>query len=184
MLFIHTSEIIRGGGIKMIHEYKGYKPEIHESCYISESADVIGRVRMKKNANVWYGTVIRGDGNEIEIGENTNIQDNCTVHINTNMPTKIGNYVTVGHGAIIHACTIGDYVLVGMGAIVLDGAVVGNNVIIGAGSLVPPGKTIPDNSLVMGSPAKVIREITDEEKEHFKTSADNYVLLAKTHNIK
>jgi carbonic anhydrase/acetyltransferase-like protein (isoleucine patch superfamily) len=168
----------------MIREYQGYQPDIHESCYISESADVIGRVKIKKNANIWYGTVIRGDGNEIEIGENTNIQDNCTVHINHNMPTKIGDYVTVGHGAIVHACTIGNYVLVGMGAIVLDGSVIGDNVIIGAGSLIPPGKNIPNNSLVMGSPAKVVRELTDEENASLKTSAENYVLLANSHHVK
>ncbi len=168
----------------MIRGYQGHQPDIHESCYISESADIIGRVKIKKDANIWYGTVIRGDGNEIEIGENTNIQDNCTVHINHNMPTKIGDYVTVGHGAIVHACTIGNYVLVGMGAIVLDGAVIGDNVMIGAGSLIPPGKNIPSNSLVMGSPAKVIRELTEEEKVNLKISAENYVILAKSHHVK
>ncbi|KXG76999.1 gamma carbonic anhydrase family protein [Thermotalea metallivorans] len=165
----------------MILEYQGNKPQIHESCYIAENAVVIGRVNMKKNANVWYGTVIRGDGNEITIGENTNIQDNCTVHINDDMPTVIGDYVTVGHGAIVHACTIGNCVLVGMGAIVLDRAEIGDYVIIGAGSLIPPGKKIPSNSLVVGSPAKVIRGLTEEEKEHLRRSAEKYVQLANAH---
>ncbi|SHI51475.1 Carbonic anhydrase or acetyltransferase, isoleucine patch superfamily [Geosporobacter subterraneus DSM 17957] len=165
----------------MILEYKGIKPDIDESCYISENATVIGRVKMKKNANVWYGTVIRGDDNHITIGENTNIQDNCTVHINKNMPTVIGDYVTVGHNAIIHACHIGNYVLVGMGAIVLDGAEIGDHVIIGSGSLVPPGKKIPSNSLVMGSPAKIVRELTEEDRKQLESSALNYVEMANNH---
>ena len=165
----------------MILKYQGIEPNIDDSCYISENATVIGRVTMKKNANVWYGTVVRGDGNHITIGENTNIQDNCTVHINENMPTLIGDYVTVGHGAIIHACTIGNYVLVGMGAIVLDGAEIGDHVSIGSGSLVPPGKKIPPNSLVMGSPAKVVRELTEEDREKLKVSALNYVEMANNH---
>ncbi len=165
----------------MILKYQGIEPNIDDSCYISENATVLGRVTMKKNASVWYGTVVRGDGNHITIGENTNIQDNCTVHINENMPTLIGDYVTVGHGAIIHACTIGDYVLVGMGAIVLDGAEIGDHVIIGSGTLVPPGKKIPPNSLVMGSPAKIVRELTEEDREKLKVSALNYVEMANNH---
>lgn len=165
----------------MIIAYQGYKPEIDESCYISDNATIIGRVALKKNANIWYGTVIRGDENYIVIGENTNIQDNCTVHIAKDFPTIIGDDVTVGHGAIVHACTVGNRVLVGMGAIILNGAVVGDDVIIGAGSLIPPGKRIPSNSLVMGSPAKVVRELTEEDRKKLKDSALHYVTLANEH---
>ncbi|WZL71535.1 gamma carbonic anhydrase family protein [Clostridiaceae bacterium 35-E11] len=165
----------------MIIAYQGHKPEIDESCYVSDNATIIGYVKIKKNANIWYGTVIRGDDNHIIIGENTNIQDNCTVHIASDFPTIIGDDVTVGHGAIVHACTIGNRVLVGMGAIILNGAVIGNDVIIGAGSLIPPGKEIPSNSLVMGSPAKVVRELTEKDREKLKDSALHYVALANKH---
>ena len=167
----------------MILSYKVYNPEIHYTCYVSANAVVVGRVTVKKNASIWYGTVIRGDESSIEIGENTNVQDNCTIHINRNMPTKIGDNVTIGHGAIIHACTIGNNVLVGMGAIVLDGAVIDDDVIIGAGSLVPPGKHIPANSLVMGSPAKLVRELNEGDKKSIKQSAEHYVEIAKNHKI-
>jgi carbonic anhydrase/acetyltransferase-like protein (isoleucine patch superfamily) len=163
----------------MIKEYKGHRPDIHESCYIAENATIIGRVNLKRNVNIWPGAVIRGDDSYITIGENTNIQDNCIIHINIDEPTIIGDFVTVGHGAIVHACTIGENVLVGMGAIILDGAEIGENVIIAAGSLVPPGKKIPPNSLVMGSPAKITRELTQEDIVKIRDSALYYVELAK-----
>ncbi|NLM44113.1 MAG: gamma carbonic anhydrase family protein [Clostridiales bacterium] len=162
----------------MIIEYKGHKPDIHESCFIAENATVIGRVKINKNSSIWFGTVVRGDGNYITIGENTNIQDNCTIHINSDQPTIIGDNVTAGHGAIIHACTVGNNVLIGMGATILDGAEIGDNVIIGAGALVPPNKKIPSNSMVMGMPARIVRELTDEEKVAISVSAQHYVELA------
>lgn len=163
----------------MIIEYCGNKPDVHESCFVAENASIIGRVELKKDASIWYGTVIRGDGNYISVGENTNIQDNCTVHINGNNPTIIGDNVTIGHGAIVHACTIGNNVLVGMGAIVLDGAEIGDNAIIGAGSLVPPGKKILSNTLIMGSPAKMIRKLAQEDIARIKDTAQHYVELAR-----
>ncbi|WIF94367.1 gamma carbonic anhydrase family protein [Caminicella sporogenes] len=163
----------------MIIKYKDYEPDVHNSCFIAETAQIIGRVTLKENVNIWFGSVLRGDGNYIEVGENTNIQDNCVVHINSEMPTIIGKNCTIGHGAIVHACIIGNNVLVGMGAIVLDGAVIEDNVIIGAGALIPPGKTVPKNSLVIGSPGKVVRELTDEEIKNLKQSAIHYVELAK-----
>lgn len=181
MFSSNSSKSIDVGGRRMIIEYEGNKPEIHESCFVADNATIIGRVKMKKNANIWYGTVIRGDDNQITIGENTNIQDNCTVHIAKDQGTVIGNNVTVGHNAIVHACTVGDYVLVGMGAIILNGAEVGDHVIIAAGSIIPPGKRIPSNTLVMGSPAKVVRELTDADREKLKNSAINYVTLANKH---
>lgn len=163
----------------MIIEYKGNKPDIHDSCFIAENATVIGRVKINKNSSIWFGTVVRGDGNYITIGENTNIQDNCTIHINDTHPTIIGDYVTAGHGAIVHACKVGNNVLVGMGAIVLDGAEIGDNVIIGAGALVPPNKKIPSNSMVMGTPAKIVRELNEEDRKSIIETALHYVELAK-----
>lgn len=163
----------------MILEYNGNSPEIDESCFIAEGAQIIGRVTLKGNANIWFGTVIRGDVNYIVVGEGTNIQDNCVVHTDSNNPTIVGSNVTVGHSAILHACTIENDVLIGMGAIILDGAVIGKNVIIGAGSLIPPGKIIPSNSLVMGSPGKVIRQLSDDETKGLRKSAQNYVQLSK-----
>ena len=113
----------------MILAYQDHRPKIHDSCFIAENATVIGKVSIGENSSVWYGTVLRGDVSYIEIGENSNIQDNTVIHLNKDLPTLIGDNVTVGHGAIIHACTIKDNVLIGMGAIILDGAVIESNVI-------------------------------------------------------
>ena len=168
----------------MILSYEGHEPKIDDSCFIAENATVIGHVSMGKNSSVWYGTVLRGDVNYIEIGENTNIQDNTVVHLNSHMPTIIGNNVTIGHGAIIHACTIKDNVLIGMGAIVLDGAVIESDVIIGAGALVPPGKHIKSKSLAVGNPVKVIRELTESDFEGIKQSAEHYITIANNHHMK
>ncbi len=163
----------------MIVKFLDFVPNIHDSCYVSETAQIIGRVTLKENANIWFGSVLRGDGSHIEVGKNTNIQDNSVVHINRGMPTIIGDNCTIGHSAIVHACTLGNNVLIGMGAIVLDGAIIEDNVIVGAGALVPPGKTIPKNSLVVGSPCKVLRELTDEEIKGLEESAKHYVILSK-----
>jgi len=162
----------------MIKNYKEKMPKIHPSCYISETADIIGEVTLEEDVNVWFGTVIRGDENYVKVGRGTNIQDNCTLHIARDLPCILGENVTVGHGAIVHACTIGDRVLVGMGAIILNGAVIEDDVIIGAGSLVPPGRRIPSGSMVMGTPGKVVRSLTKEEMDYFEVSAKNYVELA------
>ena len=162
----------------MIIEYNGHRPNIHESCFVAENATLIGQVTLRKNVNIWYGAVLRGDDHYISIGENTNIQDNCVIHIDHDLPTIIGDFVTVGHGAIVHACKVGNNVLIGMGAIVLNGAEIGDNVIIAAGSLVPPGKKIPSNTLVMGSPAKVTRELTEQNISDIRDSAMYYAELA------
>jgi carbonic anhydrase/acetyltransferase-like protein (isoleucine patch superfamily) len=162
----------------MIIEYNGHRPNIHESCFVAENATLIGQVTLRKNVNIWYGAVLRGDDHYISIGENTNIQDNCVIHIDHDLPTIIGDFVTVGHGAIVHACKVGNNVLIGMGAIVLNGAEIGDNVIIAAGSLVPPGKKIPSNTLVMGSPAKVTRELTGKDISDIRDSAIYYAELA------
>ena len=156
----------------MIKGYQGIEPKIDETAFIAEGVDVIGKVNIGKNANIWYGSVLRADDNYITVGENTNIQDGSVVHISEGYPTIIGNNVTIGHKAIIHGCEIGDNTLIGMGSIVLDGAKVGEFTLLGAGSLVPPGKEIPSGVLAMGSPAKVIRELSEQEKENLTRTND------------
>ncbi|MBN2898840.1 MAG: gamma carbonic anhydrase family protein [Clostridia bacterium] len=163
----------------MIRVFQDNRPNMDETSRVAESADVIGKVTLKAGANIWYGAVLRGDSDSIMIGKNTNIQDNAVVHVDAGMPTFIGDGVTVGHGAIVHGCTVSDNVLIGMGSIILDGAVIEENVIIGAGALVPPGKRIPSGSLVVGSPGKVVRALTDNEIENIKRSALHYVELAE-----
>jgi carbonic anhydrase/acetyltransferase-like protein (isoleucine patch superfamily) len=163
----------------IIKSFNGKLPKIHESVYISENVSVIGDVEIGENSSVWFGAVIRGDVCNVKIGNNSNIQDNAVIHVNYNMPSIIGDFVTVGHSAIIHGATIGDFVIVGMGAIVLDGAKVGRDVIIAAGSLVPPRMEIPDGVMVMGVPAKIVRTLRDEEIEHIKKNALDYVELGK-----
>lgn len=163
----------------MIKDFNGKKPLIDKTCYISESVDIIGEVVIEKNANIWFGTRLRGDMNRIYIGENTNIQENSIVHVDFKCKTNIGKNVTIGHGAIIHGCTISENVLVGMGSIILNGAKISRNTIIGAGSLIPQGKEFEEGVLILGSPAKIIRKLTDEEIESIQKSANNYVELSK-----
>ncbi len=141
-----------------------------DSVWIAPTADVIGNVTIGEESSVWYRAVIRGDMCPITIGEGSNVQDGAVIHGNLGQPVEIGNCVTIGHNAIIHGCKIGNNVLVGMGAIILDEAQIGDNCIIGAGALVTGGKKIPAGSLVLGSPAKVVREVTREE---IKRNADN-----------
>lgn len=167
----------------MIIEYENIKPQIHESCFVADSAEIIGRVNLDENSSVWYGCIIRGDENTINIGKNTNIQDGTVIHISKEHQTEIGDYVTVGHKAIVHACKIGNNVLVGMGAILLDGVEIEDDVLIGAGSIVTPGKVIPRGSLVLGSPAKVVRELSQEEIAHLKQSALDYRVYAEKHKV-
>ncbi|MBU5590523.1 gamma carbonic anhydrase family protein [Clostridium sp. MSJ-4] len=164
----------------MIIGFDGKTPNIHKEVFIASSADIIGDVTLEKDVNIWFGAVLRGDGMPIYVGEGTNIQDNCVVHIhNEKFDAYIGKNVTVGHSAIVHACRVGDNCLIGMGAIILDGAEIGENTIIAAGSLVPPGKVIPSGVLCMGSPVKVIRELTEKEKQELIVSAKNYIELSK-----
>ena len=165
----------------MLKAVKGKSPVIDSSCFVAETADVMGDVRVASNASIWYKAVLRGDDNYIEIGENSNIQDNTVIHVAELYPTIIGNNVTIGHSAIIHACKIGNNCLIGMGAIVLDGAEIGDETIIGAGSIVSSGKQIPSGVLALGTPAKVIRELTQEEKQNLKVSAEKYVRYANDH---
>lgn len=158
-------------------DFTGRNPEIHPDTFIAEGARVIGRVVLGAGASVWYNCVLRADVGDIIIGENTNIQDNSTIHVDFNLPTVLADHVTVGHGAILHACTIGANCIIGMGAIILDKAVIPPNSIVGAGALVPPRKTYPEGSLILGSPAVVARKLTAEEIAHLPRHALDYVGL-------
>lgn len=163
----------------MIIPYQNHEPVIDETAFIAENATVAGKVTVGKNASVWFGAVLRGDLQPVTVGDNSNIQDNAVVHVGANTPAVIGDNVTVGHGAIIHGATIGNNVLVGMGATVLDGAVIGDNCIIGAGALVTSRTEIPANSLVLGMPAKVTKELTPAQVMSNRMSALEYQKLAK-----
>lgn len=167
----------------MIKSFRDKNPMIHEHCFIAETANVIGDIVIGENSSIWYNVVIRADVNSVRIGKNTNIQDNSVIHNSDDFPTIIGDDVTVGHNAIVHACSVGNKVLIGMGAIVLDGAEIGDETIIGAGSIVTYGKKIPSGVLALGSPAKVIRELTVEEKKSLIDSAEKYVKLSKDHKV-
>jgi len=146
-----------------------------ERVKIAPNAVVVGDVTLEPDVNVWYGAVIRGDSGSIRIGEGTNIQDNCVVH----EETIIGKYCTVGHGAIVHGCQVGDNCLIGMGAILLNGAVIGEHCIVGAGALVTGKMDAPAGSMILGSPAKVVKELTPEQMEEIPESARHYIQLAK-----
>ena len=167
--------------MQMIKEFDGIMPEIDESVFVAESADIIGDVKIGKNSSIWYNTVLRGDEHAIRIGENTNIQDGTVIHVGWDVDTVIGDNVTVGHKALVHGCKIGNNSLVGMGAIVLNGAEIGEYCMIAAGALVTQNKKFPDGVLIMGSPAKVVRELTDEEKQSLIKSADDYYKNAQKH---
>lgn len=165
-----------------ISSYAGMTPEIHERAWVAPGAFVIGDVYLGEGASVWYQCVVRGDVHSIHIGARTNIQDLTMIHVTTDKhATYVGEDVTVGHRAILHGCKVGDRALVGMGAIVLDGAEVGAGSLVGAGALVTPGTVIPPRSVVLGSPGKVVREVTDEEYEDFLRSARHYEKLAERH---
>lgn len=143
--------------------------------WIAPTAVVIGRCILKENASVWWGAVLRGDNDPITLGENTNVQDGAVLHTDTGWPLTLGANVTVGHLAMLHGCTVGDNALIGIGAVVLNGAKIGKNCIIGAKALIPEGREIPDNSLVMGAPGKVVREISEQQAQMLVGSALHYV---------
>lgn len=153
--------------------------KVHESVFIAPGAIVSGDVTIGENASIWYNATVRGDRHPIVIGGGTNVQDNCVIHVGAGYSVHIGENVTIGHGAIVHGCEIGDNSLIGMGAILLNGSVVGKNCIIGAGALITEGKKIPDNSLVIGSPGVVKRQVTREELERNLYNAGLYVAEAK-----
>jgi carbonic anhydrase/acetyltransferase-like protein (isoleucine patch superfamily) len=157
------------------------KPVVGKNTYIARGAVVVGDVTLGENAGIWYNAVLRGDINRIVVGNYSNIQDNSVLHLADDFPCIVGNYVTVGHSAIVHACTIGDECLIGMGAVVLDGAEVGPQCLIGARALVTQNVKIPAGSLVLGSPAKIVRALTDEERAGLKYWAEKYAANAAYH---
>jgi len=164
----------------MIRSFQGIKPTIPSTCFIEETGIVIGDVVLGENCSVWFHAVIRGDVNWIRLGHRTNVQDLCMLHVTHDThPLIIGDEVTIGHGVVLHGCTIKDRVLIGMGTIVMDGAVIGEDSVVGAGALITEGTIVPPKSLVLGSPAKVKRTVTDKEVTWIKESADNYVKYAK-----
>lgn len=164
----------------VVRAFDGLVPVIDPSCFLAETAVVVGDVVLGAGSSVWYGAVLRGDVMAIRIGERTSIQDNAVVHVTTGFSgTTIGNGVTVGHGAIIHACTIEDDCLIGMGAIILDGARVRRGSMVGAGALVPPHTDIPEGSRVLGVPAKIRGEVSEQERQWITSSAEQYVRLSE-----
>lgn len=163
----------------MIYQLDGTTPDIEPSAWIAESADCIGNIKLKANSSVWFGAVLRGDNELIELGEGSNIQDGCVCHTDPGFPLTIGANVTVGHKAILHGCTIEDDALIGMGATILNGAVIGKGSVIGAGALVGEGKIIPPGVLVVGIPGKIMRELTVEQQALARQGAKRYVENAR-----
>ena len=159
----------------MIYEYKKIKPKIKKSVWVAPSADIIGKVKIGKDSSVWYGCVLRGDVDEIVIGKRTNIQDLSMIHVHHGEATIIGDDVTIGHQVMLHGCKIGNGCLIGMSTTILDGAIIAEHSIVGAKSLVTANKKFPPRSLIMGSPARVIRELSDEEVENLITHASKYI---------
>ncbi|OZY52023.1 gamma carbonic anhydrase family protein [Pseudomonas lundensis] len=149
--------------------------DTHPDSWTAPTATLIGRVRLEEGASVWFNAVLRGDNELILIGKNSNVQDGAVMHTDMGYPLTLGTGVTIGHNAMLHGCTVGDYSLIGINAVILNGAKIGKHCIIGANSLIGEGKVIPDGSLVMGSPGKVVRDLTDEQKALLQASAAHYV---------
>jgi len=158
-----------------IYSLDDKQPVLGQGAWVADSAQVMGAVELGDKASVWFGSVIRGDTETIRIGEGTNIQDGSVLHADVGKPLTIGKHVTVGHQVMLHGCSIGDESLIGIGAVVLNGAKIGKNCLVGAGSLVTEGKEFPDGSMIMGSPAKVVRELTPEQIESLRRSALHYI---------
>ncbi|MDR1702721.1 MAG: gamma carbonic anhydrase family protein, partial [Sporomusaceae bacterium] len=166
---------------KTLYHFQEYYPQVDATAFLAPGAKIIGQVTIGAYASIWYNTVLRGDIERIKIGNHTNVQDNSTIHVADDLSAILGDYVTVGHGVILHGCAIANNCLIGMGAIILNYAEIGENTIVAAGTLRPQGKKIPPNSLVMGSPGKVIRQLTAAEIESNLAMAHKYVRVAKAH---
>ena len=158
-----------------VYQLDEHQPQIHSSAWVADSAQIMGAVTMGADASVWFGATVRGDTEHITIGEGANIQDGSVLHADHGMPLTVGKHVTVGHMVMLHGCTIGDESLIGIGAVVLNGAKIGRNCLVGAGSLVTEGKEFPDGSMIMGTPAKVVRQLTPEQIEGLRQSARHYI---------
>jgi carbonic anhydrase/acetyltransferase-like protein (isoleucine patch superfamily) len=163
---------------KQLDTFLRKKPALGQNVYIARTAVVLGDVTLGDAASVWYNAVLRGDINRIVVGHHTNIQDNAVLHLADDLPCLVGNYVTIGHSAVVHACTVGDECLIGMGAVILDGAELGAQCLVGARALVTQGAKIPQGSLVLGAPAKVARALTPEERANLKYWAEKYAANA------
>ena len=164
-----------------IYQLEDFAPDIHPSAWVAASAEVIGRVTLAENASVWYGAVLRGDNDHITIGANSNVQEGSVLHTDPGKPLVVGQGVTIGHQVMLHGCTIGDCTLIGIQSVVLNGARIGRNSIVGACSLVTEGKEFPDGVLIVGSPAKVVRELTPEQIASLQASALHYVTQQLRH---
>lgn len=165
-----------------IYKYGDTTPDIHDDVYVAETAVVIGDVTLARGASVWYQAVLRGDTATLTVGEESNIQDGAVMHADPGFPTTVGKGVTVGHQAMLHGCTIGDGSLIGIQAVILNGAVIGKNCLVGAGALVKEGANFPDNSLIVGAPAKVVRELSPKAVEGMRKNAQGYVERGRRHS--
>jgi carbonic anhydrase/acetyltransferase-like protein (isoleucine patch superfamily) len=163
----------------MIYALGERRPKVHESCFVAPDAQVIGSVALEQDASVWFSVVLRGDNELIAIGPESNVQDATVIHTDAGIEVRVGRGVTIGHRVMLHGCEVGDYSLVGIGAIVLNGAKIGSHCLIGAGALITEGKHIPDRSLVLGSPGRVVRTLTDADALMLEASAAHYVENAK-----
>ena len=162
------------GSKLLLHAYKGIRPKLGQGAFVAPGAHIIGKVTLGQEASVWFNTVVRGDSDRVVIGEGTNIQDNAVVHTDAGSPALIGKNVTVGHGCLIHGCEIGDDCLIGMGSTILSGAKIGPGSLVGAGSLITEGKEFPPGSVIMGRPAKVVRQVEERDREAIARGAANY----------
>lgn len=158
-----------------IYQLGEHAPDIDPSAYITDSANIIGKAKIEANASIWFDVTIRGDNELITVSENSNVQEGCVLHTDPGFPLTIGKNVTVGHQAMLHGCTIGEGSLVGIQAVILNGAKIGKNCLVGAGALVTEGKEFPDNSLIIGTPAKAVRTLSEEDIARMKNNTNNYV---------
>ncbi|MCK5811775.1 MAG: gamma carbonic anhydrase family protein [Clostridiales bacterium] len=166
----------------MIETFKNYTPKIHEHTFIAKNCSIIGQVVIREQASIWYGAVLRGDIEKIIIKKGSNVQDNCVLHCSENIPLIVGENTTIGHGAILHSCNIGSGCLIGMGSTILDGVVIGDNCLIGANALVTQNQIIKEGSLVVGSPAKVKRLLSEKEILYMHENTQEYIKLMKEYN--
>ena len=162
-----------------IYQLDDKTPQIADSAWVADNAEVMGDVRLGENVSIWFNTTLRGDNDPITIGDGSNIQDGSVLHTDEGVPLTIGRNVTVGHMVMLHGCSIGDESLIGIGAIVLNGAKIGRNCLVGAGALVTEGKEFPDGSMILGSPARVVRQLSPEQIEGLRTSARHYMENAR-----
>ncbi len=162
-----------------IYQLDEHSPEIPASAWVADSAEIMGRVKLGERTSVWFNTVLRADNEELAIGDETNIQDGTVLHCDPGKPLRIGKGVTIGHHVMLHGCTVGDNCLIGIGAMILNEAVIGKNCLVGAGALVTEGKVFPDGSMILGSPAKVVKQLSPEQIEGLERIAQGYVRNAE-----